>query len=139
MPTRTIIQRVATLAGLSALAVVSGLVGAALTTRFGTSNIRISYIDFISVILTALGVILTAVTLFVGALAVIGWTSIETRLRSHSIEFIGSELREDKPLGRMVRKAVRDAVYEGVMPADSGEHEDVPIAADDCEADEPQP
>lgn len=86
--------------------------------HFGTSSISISYVDFISIVLTALGVMLTAVTLFVGALAVIGWTSIETRLRNHSIEFIGSELKEDKPLGLMIRKAVRDAVYEGVLPAE---------------------
>lgn len=103
--------------GLAGLAIVSGLVGAALASKFGTSSMTVSYIDFISVVLTCLGVMLTAVTLFVGVLAVIGWTSIETRLRSHSIEFIGSELTEDKPLGQMVRKAVREAVYEGVVPA----------------------
>lgn len=34
--------------------------------------------DFISIILTALGVILAAMTLILGLLAVVGWTSIQT-------------------------------------------------------------
>lgn len=129
MQVRSETEFLAKLLGLTGLAVVSGLVGAALASHFGTSSIRVSYIDFISVVLTCLGVILTAVTLFVGVLAVIGWTSIETRLRSHSIEFIGSELSEDKPLGQMVRKAVREAVYEGVVPArENGEDQDGPTS-----------
>jgi len=85
------------------------------------------------VVLTCLGVMLTAVTLFVGVLAVIGWTSIETRLRSHSIEFIGSELSEDKPLGQMVRRAVREAVYEGVAPArENDEDENGAVAGEEA-------
>ena len=98
------------------LALISGVIGAALAGNFGTSSISISYIDFISVVLTALGVMLATATLFVAVLAVIGWTSIEARLRNHSIEFIGSELKDDKPLAIMIKKAVREAVYEGVAP-----------------------
>lgn len=105
-------------AGLIGVAVLSGAFGAAFASHFGTSSMSISYVDFISIVLSALGVILMAVTLFVAILAVIGWTSIETKLRAHSIEFIGSELRDDKPLAQMVKKAVRDAVYEGVAPAE---------------------
>jgi hypothetical protein len=114
------------IAGLIGVAVLSGLTGAALASHFGTSSISISYVDFISVVLSALGVLLMAVTLFVAILAVIGWTSIESKLRAHSIEFIGSELRDDKPLAQMVKKAVRDAVYEGVAPADEDEPGDEP-------------
>jgi hypothetical protein len=121
------------IAGFVGLAVLSGLVGAALASHFGTSSLSISYVDFISVVLSALGVLLMVVTLFVAILAVIGWTSIESKLRAHSIEFIGSELRDDKPLGQMVRKAVRDAVYEGIMPADEEEaqpEDEVPVAGE---------
>lgn len=104
--------------GVLFVALISGVVGAALTSHFGTSAYTLSYADFVSILLTCLGVMLTVVTLFVGLLAVLGWTSIEARLRDHSIEYIGSELQEGKPLGELVRKAVRDAVYEGVSPAD---------------------
>jgi hypothetical protein len=100
------------------------MVGAATTAQFGTSNYSLSYADFISILLTCLGVMLATLTLIVGLLAVIGWTSIETRLRDHSISYIGSELQEGKPLGELVRKAVREAVYEGVSPR---EEEDQPF------------
>lgn len=109
---------------IGSIALTSGLIGAALASKFGTSSETISYIDFVSILLTCLGVMMTALTLFIGALAIIGWTSIETKLRTHSIEFIGSELDEEKPLGRMVRKAVRDAVYEGVSATPEDEDSD---------------
>lgn len=104
--------------GIGALCLLSGTIGASFTTHFGTSSYTLSYADFISVMLTCLGVMLAIVTLFVGVLAVLGWTSIEARLRDHSIQYIGSELQEGKPLGELVRRAVREAVYEGVLPDD---------------------
>lgn len=102
---------------LGSVALISGIIGASLTAHFGTSSYTLSYADFVSIMLTCLGVMLAVVTLFVGLLAVLGWTSIESRLRDHSIEFIGSELQDGKPLGELVRKAVREAVYEGVSPS----------------------
>lgn len=44
--------------------------------------------EFISIILTALGVIIAAVTLFIGALAVFGWATFETRVTQASEEFL---------------------------------------------------
>jgi len=41
---------------------------------------RIGPADFLAIILTALGVIIAAVTLMVGALAIIGWNNIESRV-----------------------------------------------------------
>lgn len=120
--------------GIASVAIVSGIAGGVVTAHFGTSAYTLSYADFVSILLTCLGVMLAIVTLFVGLLAVLGWTSIETRLRDHSIEYIGSELQEGKPLGELVRKAVREAVYEGVSPLDEDEafedqdHDERPVA-----------
>jgi formaldehyde-activating enzyme involved in methanogenesis len=76
--------------------------------------------------LTALGVMMTAMTLLVGALAVIGWTSIESKLRDHSYDYMRSDLKSGGPLQELVRRAVRDAVYEGVRPIDPDEeYEDI--------------
>lgn len=117
--------------GLISVALVSGIIGASMASHFGTSSFTLSYTDFVSIMLTCLGVMLAVVTLFVGLLAVLGWTSIEARLRDHSIEYIGSELQDGKPLGDLVRKAVREAVYEGVLPT----IEEEPFEEGDAESD----
>jgi hypothetical protein len=104
--------------GLLALCLFGGVVGASLATHFGTSSYSISFVDFISVMLTALGVMMTTMTLLVGALAVIGWTSIEGKLRDHSYDYMSNDLKVGGPLQELVRRAVRDAVYEGVRPLD---------------------
>jgi len=49
---------------------------------------EVSSAEFISIILTALGVILAALALFLGGLAVIGWTTFEERLKHNSDEFL---------------------------------------------------
>ena len=49
---------------------------------------KVSSAEFISIILTALGVILAALALFIGGLAVIGWATFEERLKLHSEEFL---------------------------------------------------
>ena len=51
-------------------------------------NDAINSADFISIILTALGVILAALALFLGGLAIIGWTSFEAKLAQSAEEFL---------------------------------------------------
>lgn len=46
----------------------------------------ISPADFISIILTALGVILAAMAIMLGLVAVVGWSSIRTMIESRSDE-----------------------------------------------------
>lgn len=56
---------------------------------------EISSADFISIILTALGVILAAAALFIGGLAIIGWATFEERLRQHSEDFLRRRFSTD--------------------------------------------
>lgn len=51
-------------------------------------NSDISSADFISIILTALGVILAALAIFIGGIAVIGWATFEEKLRQNSDDFL---------------------------------------------------
>ncbi|GGE93974.1 hypothetical protein [Sphingomonas prati] len=111
-------KSVVKLGGLVVFGVIAGAIGASLSGHFGKISYTLSYADFISILLTCLGVMLTIVTLFVGVLAVLGWASIESKLRDHSFSYIGSELEEGKPLRDMIRRTVREAVYEGVGPID---------------------
>lgn len=57
----------------------------------------LSRADFVSIILTALGVMLTAVTVFLGALAIIGWATFEARVKQSSEAFLERRFSEDDP------------------------------------------
>lgn len=96
--------------------IVLGAIGGALTSSFGTSNVQISYVDFISVLLTALGVIITTLGVIIALLAVLGWRSIEDKLRDHSYNYIGEELKEGRPLRELIQRTIREATYDGVRP-----------------------
>ena len=45
--------------GIALLSVFSAVLGSVLSTHFGTSSYTISYADFVSIMLTALGVMMT--------------------------------------------------------------------------------
>jgi hypothetical protein len=49
---------------------------------------EMTYAEFTSVILTALGVMLAALTLFLGAVALIGWTSFEGLVERNTSEYL---------------------------------------------------
>lgn len=73
-----------------------------------------TYSDFISIILTALGVMLTALTIFLGVLAVVGWTSIESKLRDHSISYFKDQLSSEGPLRAELEELFTEIAYEGI-------------------------
>jgi len=79
---------------------------------------NIGYADFIGIILSSIGVLLTIVTIFLAVFGVIGWVSISERLRDNTYSFLGEQLSEGKSLYNLIRKEVRDAVYEGVAPVE---------------------
>lgn len=58
-------------------------------------NPDISAADFISIILTALGVILAALALFIGGLAIVGWATFEEKLRQNSDDFLRKRFSPD--------------------------------------------
>lgn len=77
------------------------LIGAALVVviQIGSglsfANMTFSSAEFISIILTALGVILAALALFIGVLAVIGWATFESKIKSTSEEFLERRFSTD--------------------------------------------
>lgn len=60
-------------------------------------NRAISGAEFVSIVLSALGVMLTAVTVFLGALAIIGWATFETRVQQSANSFMKKRFAEDDP------------------------------------------
>ena len=85
-------------------AVVLLLTGAALliTVMHGSGlsfEVRddISRADYLSIILSALAVMLTAITIFLGALAIMGWATFEARVKQSSESFLERRFSEDDP------------------------------------------
>lgn len=103
------------------IVVLGAAVTAALTTLIyhkllvgkpSLENIR--YQDFVSLSLTALGLMLTVLGFFVAAASIIGWTTIESKLREHSIQYFTKQLSKDGELRAEFEKLITEIAYEGI-------------------------
>ena len=72
------------------------------------------YTDFISITLTALSLMITVLGLFAAALGVIGWTSIESKLKAHSVEYFKAQLEKEGPLRRELEQLFAKIAYSGI-------------------------
>jgi hypothetical protein len=100
-------------------------IGGALNVTWN-GKLEISTVDFVTVVLSSISVLLTLLTIFLAVFGFIGWRAINDRVRDHSLTYLGNELQEGKPMFTLIQKAVLDEVYKGVRPAE----EDVPFDDD---------
>jgi|3_EtaG_2_1085321.scaffolds.fasta_scaffold51613_2 hypothetical protein len=105
------------------LTVVAGLlcigIGVMLTASFHVTwkaQIDINPAEFITIILTAVSVMLVILTIFLAVFGVIGIASINERLREHSMNYFTNELKDGRPAFDLLKRVVRNVVYEGVDP-----------------------
>lgn len=103
------------------LALVAAMTGAAVTVIFhlgiapsSISSNDISYADFLSITLTALALMITILGFFVAAAGVIGWTTLENKLRSHSIEYFQEQLKKDATLRRELEDLIIKVGHSGI-------------------------
>lgn len=103
------------------LAFVAGVSGAIVTVllHMGVAPETIaaddlSYSDFISITLTALALMITVLGIFVAAAGVIGWTTLENKLRSHSIEYFQDQLKKDAKLRKDFEEIIVKIAHEGI-------------------------
>ena len=104
-------------AGLALLCVLSGVIGALLSRQFGESTYRISYVDFISIMLTSISVLMTTLAIFLAVLGVIGWNSIQNRVQDKTSQFLADEFQEGRTLYAMMENKITEIIYQGIMPA----------------------
>ncbi|GAA4821725.1 hypothetical protein GCM10023232_18760 [Sphingosinicella ginsenosidimutans] len=104
-----------------ALAFIAGLSGAIATfiyhialARGATPSLDLSYVDFISITLTALSLMITVLGFFVAAASVIGWTTIENKLRDHSVSYFKDQLKKDGQLRTEFEGLIASIAYEGI-------------------------
>jgi len=86
----------------------------------------ISYAEFLSVTLTALSIMITVLGLFVAAAGVIGWSTLENKLRSHSVEYFTNQLSKEGPLRQELEELFTSIAYTGIEGLKQSHKEDRP-------------
>lgn len=117
------------LAAVFFLAGIGGTVGGAFTSVLNSNKVELSYSDFISIMLTAISVLMTLLALFMAIFAFIGWNSIEQRVVSKISEVqvrVANELRIE---AREAMKSETIEFYDGIQdittsPSDDSERFD---------------
>ena len=80
---------------------------------------EITPVEFVTLILASVSVLLALLTIFLAVFAFIGWRSLSDGVRDHSLTYLSSELQDGKPMFTLIRNAVVNAMYEGVQRADN--------------------
>lgn len=88
-------------------------------TRNSPASISISYVDVVSIMLTAVSVILGALGFVVAILAFIGWNSIGDKVTTASREFLRESVKEGGDLHALVKKEAKSIIYRGIEPVDT--------------------
>lgn len=89
-----------------------------MTRHFGTSEYTLSYADFISVMLTAVSLLMTLLAFFIAGLAYIGWQSVNTKVASEVNSFLRRGFEDGQPLHKMLVEQKDKAMFEGVLKFD---------------------
>lgn len=104
-----------------ALAFIAGLSGAIATyiyhfalTPGSSPSLDLNYVDFLSITLTALSLMITVLGFFIAAASVIGWTTIESKLRDHSVNYFKEQLEKNGPLRNDFEDMIASIAYEGI-------------------------
>lgn len=100
----------------------AGATSAAVTIFYHTAltsaarpTVDIEYSDFLSITLTALALMITILGFFVAAASVIGWTTIENKLRDHSVQYFKGQLGKDGELRSELEQLFTEIAYKGVI------------------------
>ena len=118
------------LLGFCLIAAISGAV-AALVLRFvhlpkALAADDIKYTDFLSITLTALSLMITLLGLFLAAAGVIGWATLESKLRSHSVEYLTNQLEKDGKLRKDLEDLLVKIASTGIEGVKAPENEESP-------------
>lgn len=110
-------SRALKLIGFLIVAATAGAGASLLLHQFGgptAGNNDVSYADFLSITLTALSLMVTVLGLFVAAAGVIGWSTLESKLRSHSVEYFSQQLEKGAPLRKDLEGLFAEIAYTGI-------------------------
>lgn len=106
-------------ASVVALCLTSGVVGGGLTRHFGTSSYSLSYADFISIMLTAVSLLMTVLAIFLAVVGFVGWTTIEQKVHGKTEDFLVKGFEKDGRLDRivveMIERKTEQIMFRGIQ------------------------
>lgn len=105
--------------GIAIASGVSSLSPYTLTNGEASSTTSLEYKDFVSIMLTAVSIILAALGFVVALLAVIGWNSIGDRVSSLAKTYLQDAMKEGGTLHDLVKAEAKEIIYRGVEPVDT--------------------
>lgn len=85
---------------------------------------QLDYPAFVSIMLTAVSVILAGLGFVIALLAFIGWNSIGDRVSSLATTFLRDAMKEGGQLHSLVKDEAKAIIYRGVEPVDTEYDED---------------
>jgi len=101
------------------LCLVAGVIGGALSRNFGTSSYTLSYADFVSILLSAVSVLVTLLGVILAVLAFVGWRSITGTVENRTKAFLDEGFRDGNALHDLVMKRTREIMYRGITNIDA--------------------
>lgn len=107
-------------AGIIVLCLVSGVIGGSFTKHFGTSSYTLSYADFISIMLTAVSLLMTVLAIFLAVVGFVGWTTIEQKVHGKTEDFLAKGFekggRLDRVVVEMIERKTEEIMFRGIQP-----------------------
>jgi len=107
-------------AGVVGLCLLSGVVGGSLTRNFGTSSYTLSYADFVSIMLTAVSLLMTVLAIFLAVFGFLGWSTIEQKVHGKTEDFLAKGFdkggRLDRIVVEMIERKTEAIMFHGVQP-----------------------
>lgn len=112
-------QTSAIVIGAVTLCLVSGLVGASIAGKFDIAwgqSFKVDFGQSISIILSALGAILTALAILFAILAIVGWSTFSAQVDSNTRRYIEEDFKKKGPLFVEVVKDLTPKLKEVLKP-----------------------
>ena len=106
------------IAGAGLVCSMCAVLGALAGRHLGVSTYTLSYADFISILLSAISLLMTLLAIFLGVAGVMGWNAISTSIGDRTERFLKEGFAEGEPLHEMLQTQVTNAMYRGVSAVD---------------------
>lgn len=112
-------QTAAVVLGAAFLCIISGLIGASISSNFDVSwgpTTKVDFTQAISIILSALGALLTALALLFSILAVVGWATFSQQVDRNVRSYIETDFDKKGPLFTSVTSDLKPKLKEELLP-----------------------
>lgn len=107
-------------AGVVVLCLASSLAGGWLTRLGGVHNYTLEYADFVSIMLTAISLLMTVLAIFLAVVGFLGWTTIEQKVHGKTEDFLAKGFEKGGRLDRvvvdMIERKTEEIMFRGIQP-----------------------